>query len=98
MEFEAQAITLDNSTGAEVHSQHYHRGLRLDRRIRVLVLALLLFCAGAHAQTEKSKTTSDTAAANSVYSKGMLALEQRDLAGARAAFEETVKLAPRSPE
>ncbi|MGB2639778.1 MAG: hypothetical protein WAN32_12565, partial [Candidatus Acidiferrum sp.] len=62
-----------------------------------LAVSLFLLCAVGHAQTENAKAGSDAAAAKSFYSQGMLALQQRDLKGARAAFEKTVDLAPRSP-
>jgi len=81
-----------------MHSFELHRGLRTGLRIGALSVALLLDCAGGHAQSGRSKAGSDAAAANAIYSQGIAALQQRDLAGAREAFEKTVKLVPQSPE
>jgi Tfp pilus assembly protein PilF len=64
----------------------------------VLALLSLMICACGRAQTKNSKGSGDAAAANAIYSQGIAALQGRDLAGAREAFEKTVRLVPQSPE
>src|SRR6185437_15681551 len=75
-----------------------HCRWKIRLRIGALVVAVLPVCASAYAQAENSGANSNTAGANSLYSQGMLALQRRDLSGARVAFEKTVQLVPRSPE
>src|SRR5271155_554587 len=77
---------------------YFHRGLRASLRVGVVALSICLICISGLAQTDSTKANADAADANSIYGQGMAALQQRDLAGARAAFEKTVKLVPRSPE
>jgi len=89
---------LENTTAFDVGSQNVHRGLKAAVRIGALAGALVFFCGSAGAQRENSKTSADVAAANSLYNQGMQALDRRDLEGARAAFEKTLQLVPRSPE
>jgi hypothetical protein len=60
--------------GFNVHFFERHRGLRVGLGIGALAVALLLGCAGGHAQSEKSKAGSDAAAANAIYSQGIAAL------------------------
>jgi len=74
------------------------RWLRAGLRIAVLAFLSLMICAGGLAQTKNSKGGGDAAAANAIYSEGIAALQRRDLAGAREAFEKTVRLVPQSPE
>ena len=63
-------------------------GLGARLRAGALGLAFLLVCTGGRAQTKNSNPSADAAAANSLYSQGLDALERKDLAGARAAFEK----------
>ncbi len=81
-----------------MHSFEFHRGLLTGSRVGAVGLAFLLVCAGGRAQTKNPSSSVDAAAANSFYNQGLDALQRQDLAGARAAFEKTIKLIPRSPE
>ena len=60
-----------------------------------------LFCTLAVngvAQSTKTSEADVASGAIATYQKGMIALQQGDLAAARAAFERVVRLAPNSPE
>jgi Tfp pilus assembly protein PilF len=81
-----------------MHTKSNPRWLRAGLRSAVLALLSLVICACGHAQTKNSKGSGDAAAANAIYSQGIAALQGRDLAGAREAFEKTVRLVPESPE
>ena len=63
--------------------------LRVGTRIGTSALVVLLTPA-SHAHV--------AAQADAIYRQGIAALQQRDLASARAAFEKAVQLQPRSPE
>src|SRR5271168_4136366 len=91
-------VFLALSTRFHVCLAYFHRGLRASLSVGVVALSSCLICISGLAQTDSTKANADAADANSIYDQGMAALQQRDLAGARAAFEKTVKLVPRSPE
>ena len=50
------------------------------------------------AQQPGTKEADRIAQANSIYGRGMLALQQGDLKAARAAFEKVIRIVPNSPE
>src|SRR5260370_24573109 len=65
--------------------------------------ALCLFFLGASvapcfAQSARTATEDAPSRAAAVYQQGMSALQNGDLASARAAFEKVLRFAPRSPE
>src|SRR5271165_6609381 len=82
----------------DVYSFEVPRGLRAGLRAGAVALVFLVVCGVGRGQTTNGNASADAAAANSSYSQGVDALQRQDLPGARAAFEKTVRLIPRSPE
>src|SRR5436189_136107 len=70
-----------------------HSALLRGFAIRALAILFLLPACAAVPQRR-----SPSAAAESAYQRGMSALKTRNLPAARVAFEDAVKLAPRSAE
>src|SRR5580692_1632519 len=66
-------------------------------KLTVLVLWVALPCA-LPGQDTSAPVVGRAAQADAIYRQGIAALQQRDLASARAAFEKAVQLQPRSPE
>ena len=85
---------LELPTAFEGHSLELRLALLVSGRNVAVALLLLFVCAPGRAQAQNSKASTDAAAANAAYSEGMLALQQQDLSGARAAFQKTIHLAP----
>ena len=73
---------------------HY---LGLTRRRAMAATGLLILLASLPAPGFQ-RAANAASAAEAVYQKGMAALKDRDLRTARTAFEQAVKLAPRSAE
>src|SRR6185437_14264750 len=88
----------ERSKRFDVGKSDIWRESRAALKLGIQVLTILLISTYAHAQGENSKAAAENTAANSIYSQGMNALQRRDLAAARAAFEKTVQMVPRSPE
>jgi Tfp pilus assembly protein PilF len=65
--------------------------------LRMLALCMLLPVA-SRGQTADAPVAGRAEQADAIYRQGIAALQQGDLASARAAFEKAVQLLPRSPE
>ena len=78
--------------------------IRLHRRtpfLQLYIALVFLFCADAEiyaGQSAGSAKADAVSRANATYQQGLSALQQGDLASARAAFEKVLRLVPQSPE
>ncbi len=88
---------------SSANTQYGFAIVKAARMQRQLSLRLVIFVAGLFplalmAFPARSQPAADASQVQAIYQRGYRALQQRDLAGARTAFEEVVKLSPQSPE
>ena len=75
------------------HAHMVNRSSVVLRRFATIAACLIAFAVPVLAQPQNAPTR-----AASLYRQGMAAVQSGDLASARSAFEQVVKLAPGSPE
>ena len=88
---------------SSANTQYGFAIVKAARMQRQLSLRLAIFVAGLFplvfmAFPVRSQQAADASHVQAIYQRGYVALQQRDLAAARAAFEEAVKFSPQSPE
>src|SRR6266704_6091033 len=69
------------------------------RNFFLIAICLTMLCADfASSQAPGNPSEQAQARAEALYAEGMSALRKQDLAGAQAAFEKLIRVAPKSPE